>query len=198
MNAIARPPDVELAPVPIPVEAFLALARTGVFDGIEGKIELIDGVILMAPVPGNEHGFANQSINMALARALVLQGLDSVWGVRPECGLILDPMSAVSADLAVVPRLSPDGVAPAEALMVVEVVWSSYAHDTGLKARKYAAAGVREYWVVDVAAKAVIVHTGTGSGPDADGWAQVRTVEAGEVLSPMGEPRLRIAVADLF
>jgi Uma2 family endonuclease len=198
MNAILRPADSELAPVPVTSEAFEVLLGTSLFADQPDKIELIDGVIVMAPPPGREHARTSLNAVMALARVLVLQGLDGAWGVLPEGGMVVDPVSRLVPDLAIMPRDPSGDFAATGALVVIEIAWSSFARDTGLKARKYAAAGVREYWVLDVAAKAVIVHTGPASGPDVAGWAQVRTVEAGASLSPVGEPRLQVAVADLF
>jgi Uma2 family endonuclease len=194
MNAILRPAEIELAPVPMTVEEFEVVLETGLFEDRIEKIELIDGAIVMAPAPGNEHGLSAESATMTLVRALVLLGIDGDIALRPECTLVVDRLSMLVPDLAIVPRGRAQRIAPGEALVVIEIAWSSFDRDTGLKARKYAAAGVPEYWVLDVAAKAVIVHT----GPGPEGWSTVRTLESGEVLTATREPRLSVAVADLF
>jgi Uma2 family endonuclease len=56
---------------------------------------------------------------------------------------------------------------PEGALLVVEVALSSLAIDTQIKPDLYAAAGVPDYWVVDVAAKRVRVFR----EPGGDGYA---------------------------
>jgi Uma2 family endonuclease len=198
MNAIVRPADVQLAPVPVSAEALFALVESGLFADRPERIELEDGELVMAPPSGDEHLRTARMTNLAIMRALIGQGLDTTWSVQPECTLVLDDHTVLVPDLSVVEVQGPGLIAPRSALVVIEIAWSSYARDTGPKAARYAAAGVREYWVVDVAAKAVIVHTGPGAGSDAEGWAEVRIAEAGETVSPMGEPRLRVAVADLF
>jgi Uma2 family endonuclease len=194
MNATVRPADVEPAPVPITVDMFAVFVAEGIVEGRDGKVELMDGVLVMSPPPGEPHGLTARNTTMALVKALVLAGLDDAWGVQPNGTTTVDPLSVAVPDLSIVPRSQPGWVPATEALVVIEIAWASIERDTGLKALKYAAAGVREYWVLDVAMKEVIVHT----GPGADGWTHVHVLASGAVLSPAGEPRLQVAVADLF
>ena len=63
----------------------------------------------------------------------------------------------------------------------------------GVKARRYAAAGYPEYWVVDAGRLEVVVHT----GPSPDGWQDVRTVTEG-VLSPTAVPSVEVDLGVLF
>ena len=75
-------------------------------------------------------------------------------------------------------------------------VWravSSRAFDMGVKARRYAAAGYPEYWVVDAARLEVVVQT----GPSPDGWQHITTVTEG-VLTPAAVPSVEVDLAVLF
>ena len=69
----------------------------------------------------------------------------------------------VLPDLMVVAQRARDRH-PATAALVVEVSITTLRHDTA-KARRYARAGVGEYWLVDVVRRSVTVH----EAPGADG-----------------------------
>src|SRR3954463_6286017 len=47
---------------------------------------------------------------------------------------------------------------PEDVLLVIEVADSSLARDRGLKAGLYAAAGIADYWIVDIAGRAIEVR----------------------------------------
>lgn len=68
---------------------------------------------------------------------------------------------------------------------------SSLAKDLGTKAQVYAAAGVPEYWVVDVRAEVVHAHT----GPTSSGYAQVRSRGFDE---PMEVAGLTVVLSELL
>ncbi len=61
-------------------------------------------------------------------------------------------------DLTVLESTAPSPYHPASAALVVEVAASSLARDLGVKAAVYAAAGVPEYWVLDLAGRRILVH----------------------------------------
>jgi Uma2 family endonuclease len=66
--------------------------------------------------------------------------------------------------------------------------------DLGLKASIYADHGVRDYWVVDVAARRVIVHR----DPTDEGYRLVETLEADTEASALLAPELTVRLADLL
>lgn len=78
--------------------------------------------------------------------------------------------------------------------LVIEVADSSARYDLGEKAALYAAAGVPEYWVVDIAARMVVVHR----RPEAGGYGDIRHCGIGETIAPLCDPEAALAVADLF
>jgi len=79
---------------------------------------------------------------------------------------------------------------PASALLVVEVAQTSQARDRD-KARDYAAVAVPEYWIVDLVARAVMVHR----SPLAGVYDEAVTYGDGETISPLlpGEPAVEVS-----
>ncbi len=174
-------------------DAFHALGEAGFLD--DGRYELLEGEIVRAVPPGEPHTFTN----MLALRALVAR---YGWQrVRTGGALAASPISEPIPDVAVVrqpgeayvTRGIPDGP---EFVLVVEVSDSSTWRDLGQKARIYAAAGVPQYWVVDLTRRVVVVHR----EPSESGYAA--TVEVGvdgviEAPGANGNPA-PIAVADLL
>jgi len=66
--------------------------------------------------------------------------------------------------VAVVPSRSYASGHPAGAFLVIEVAETSLDYDRETKAPLYAASGVMEYWIVDVAARRVEVHANAVDG----------------------------------
>jgi Uma2 family endonuclease len=103
-------------------------------------------------------------------------------------GLATDPVP----DLAVV-QGSPREYAehPRTALLVVEISESSLAYDCGDKADLFAAGGIREYWVVDLIHRQVVVHRDPVSDAVRLHGARYQTVTAVSAdgrMSPLAAP----------
>jgi Uma2 family endonuclease len=62
------------------------------------------------------------------------------------------------------------------------------------KAAVYASAGIGEYWIVNLGARAVEVYL----SPDGDKYAEVRTLRTGDVLRPVALPDIAITVAEIL
>jgi Uma2 family endonuclease len=88
--------------------------------------------------------------------------------------------------------LAPD-VRADTVLLVVEVADSSLRIDLNTKAPRYAAAGVREYWVIDARTLATTVHR--EPRPAGGEYASRKEHAATEVLAPT--PSLALRLADL-
>jgi Uma2 family endonuclease len=80
-----------------------------------------------------------------------------------------------------------------ELLLAVEVADSSAGFDLSRKVTLYAAAGIREYWVVDLTRRMVVVHR----NPDGVTYRLAQLFSEADVLSLEGrtEP---LAVADIL
>jgi Uma2 family endonuclease len=115
--------------------------------------------------------------------------------VVSETPLRLGKHDAPEPDLIAFPASlkAPDVRADTE-LLVVEVANSSLFKDLNTKASRYAAAGVREYWVIDANSLATIVQR----DPRPTGEFAHRTEhEATETLVPSLAPSLAVRLADL-
>ncbi len=129
-------PDV-LNPIHrIDVERFHRMIEAGCF-GDGDRVELIDGEM------------RDMALNLLLTLKLAGKAIVSVQGP-----LVLDDGTELYPDLAVLQQrddfyrqANPTGD---DALLVIEVADSSLSLDQGPKLAKYAHAGIRRYWVVDL------------------------------------------------
>jgi Uma2 family endonuclease len=186
-------------PTPRPVRWTCAeFHRFGDLGLVEGRRALlIDGVIL-------EQGPMNPP--HAVTLGLVEEGLRATlgpgWWLRVQMPLILGQHTDPEPDVAVVPGRPRDYTAhPTTAALVVEVADSSLKFDTTEKRGLYAAAGIREYWVVDVNGRVLLVyrdpHPAPGQPYDHD-YATQQTLGASDTVAPLVAPTVLVSVADLL
>jgi Uma2 family endonuclease len=165
------------------VEDVHRMAEAGVLGG-DDRVELVDGVLVDVSPPGPEHS----AIVSWLTRHFVV-GCPG-WDVRVQDVLLVEG-GLLSPDLVVVEPLPRDRH-PATAAFVVEVAVTTLRHDRA-KASRYARAGVGEYWIVDVDARCVVVH----SEPGRDGYA-LAAVHGDEAVLPAPAGAPPVAVAELL
>jgi Uma2 family endonuclease len=173
------------------------LVEAGAYRG--QPVELIEGdVVEMAP-QGPRHGNAVGRVTTLLAARLV-QVFGHRYLVRPQTPLAASPYSEPEPDVAVVDwAASTDEAHPATAHLVIEVAETSHRTDLTVKARVYAGARVQRYWVVDLPARAVVVHTDpvpedTASGRPAS-YGTVRRLPWDAELEVLG---LTVRPSELF
>src|SRR5207302_5274691 len=100
----------------------------------------------------------------------------------------LDP----EPDLAVVPGRPRDYSGhPTTADLVVEVADSSLDFDTNEKRLRYARAGIREYWVVDINGRRLLVYR----DPRAGDYATQQALGPTDTVSPVAAPAAVVQVA---
>ncbi len=104
--------------------------------------------------------------------------------------------SAPEPDLAwVVQRDYSRGRPTAEdVLLVIEVAETSLPYDTGEKADLYAAAGIAEYWVVDLSVRVIEVRR----DPVAGRYRRLHTHTGSEELRPLAMPYVAIQPSILW
>ncbi len=85
---------------------------------------------------------------------------------------------------------------PASALLVVEVADSSLPQDRLTKSRIYAAAGIPEYWIVNLRERCVEVLTKPDHARRI--YAESRRVGRGEVLALAAMPEVSVGVAGML
>jgi Uma2 family endonuclease len=78
--------------------------------------------------------------------------------------------------------------------LVVEISDSTLGFDLTTKAELYARAGIVEYWVVDVAARRLIVHRDPREGL----YRAVTAYAEQESVAPLAAPHSALAVAEAF
>ena len=153
------------------------------------KIELIHGVLVPMSPQGNAHAFTIELLTYTLQGALYGQAR-----VRVQCPLALGDFEEPEPDLAVVPLVDDRADHPETALLVIEVAVTSLADDRDVKGPLYAAAGIPEFWLVDVAAEAVVVHR----RPVAGQWSEVIRHDRDATITPAAFPSVPVLLAELF
>jgi Uma2 family endonuclease len=161
------------------------------------RVELIHGRIVKMPPMKNDHAVAVGLVEDAL-RTTFSKG----YWVRVQMPLAMTPTSEPEPDLAVVPGRPRDYTDhPTKALLVVEVSDTTLWYDRGVKARLYAAAGVADYWVLDLPHRGLGVYRDPRpdpSRPQQVVYTQVTTLTEADTVSPLAAPKSQILVADLL
>lgn len=166
-----------MVPVTVPVhrltvEDVYKMVETGVLDE-DDRIELVEGVLVdMVPI-GAEHEGAVQWLIDHFAGVT-----GRAWKVRVQ-SMLLVAGGYLLPDILVIDPLSR-GTLPKTAHLVIEVAQTSQARDAE-KARDYAAAGVSEYWIVDLLGRSVLVHR----SPLAGTYREVTTFSDGASIKPL-------------
>jgi Uma2 family endonuclease len=185
-------PSIPGEPARMTVDRYLGLVEAGVLSE-DDRVELLEGVVV-AMTPSNPPHAA--VVTMA-TRALLL-AVGERASVRTQCTLVLGRFSAPEPDVAVVPGSDRDYLSghPRTALLVVEVADTSLQQDRITKAAIYAAAGIPEYWIVNLRESVVEVMR----EPDRERarYRDTRACERGERVELVAFPGAPIALADLL
>ena len=180
--------DASLPVHPLTVDDVMAMVDAGIL-GADDKVELLDGVLVEMSPQGAQHLIAVSRLTMRLVPIAAAAGLI----LTPQCPLdVLSPISLPEPDIAIAPDPGWDAY-PVQAVLVIEVSVTSRAVDLGRKAAIYAAAGIPEYWVLDMADRRLVVHREPVEGRYAD---IVRMTDADEITA--ARLPLTVAVADLL
>jgi Uma2 family endonuclease len=174
------------------VDEYERMGQAGIL-GEDDRVELIDGEILeMSPI-GPPHAAIVNRLTRLLVRAL-----DDRAVVAVQNPLRMRPRSEPQPDI-VVARPRDDFYAgghpePGDTLLVVEVADTSLAFDRAIKLPLYARAGIREVWIVDVAARRVFVHRDAA----ANSYRTTATAAAEDALTCAAFPDVPFAVVDIL
>jgi Uma2 family endonuclease len=113
------------------------------------KVELILGQIFTIAAKGTRHTVSNSRLLKSLLILLQEQAI-----VRSQDPISLPNNSEPEPDIAIARLRSDDYLnshpSPADILLVIEVADSSIKFDRDTKAPLYAAAGISEYWIVNL------------------------------------------------
>lgn len=170
------------------------MSDLGLFRG--QRVELLGGEVVEMPAQKDTHVIAVSLTAKALAKAFG----DGFW-VRTQAPLNIDRYNEPEPDVAVVVGSERDYVGSenrADALLVVEVSDTTLGYDRGRKARRYARAGIADYWIVNLVDRRLEVRRGPQRRGRAYQYADVSVYGPGVKLAPLVVPKSPIRVVDLL
>lgn len=174
------------------VKEYYKMAEAGILHE-DDRVELIEGEIVQMPPIGSYHaGDVNRLAEIFFTRV----GRRAIVSVQNP--IRLSEYSEPQPDVALLHR-RPDFYTtahpgPQDVLLVVEVADTSADYDREVKALLYARAGIREYWLWDLAGETVEVY----QQPSPEGYQQARRFQRGERLAPEALPELELSVDDML
>ncbi len=171
-------------------QVYYRLAEQGWFEG--RRVQLIDGEIIEMSPQRHPHSAAIELVRRALESVF-----PGSWWIRDQLPLSLSMTSDPEPDLAVVPGSPRDySDHPSAAHLVVEVADMTLAFDKSRKLRLYAAAGIPEYWIVDLTKRRVLVFR----QPSIESQQYALKTICGEAdsLTPLSAPQRSIRIADIL
>ena len=130
------------------VDDYHRMAQAGILSEAD-RVELIDGeIVAMTPI-GPRH---NAAVNRATSVLVPVVGNRAI--VQVQGSIRLDRFLEPEPDIVLL-RPQPDFYASqlpgaSDIYLIIEFADSSLGYDRDVKARIYAQAGVREYWLVDL------------------------------------------------
>jgi Uma2 family endonuclease len=197
---VAPPPAEPLSAAPQPIrwtrDDFYAME--GLPSVRDRKSMLIDGEILVMPPPGEMSSISQQLAENCLRAIFPIDQ----YSIRGQLGLYFGINTDPVPDVAVVagpPRAHSRH--PQTALLIVEVADSSLVMDLGDKASLYAAAGIQDYWVIDVNDRRLHVFRDPQPDPAAKygaSYKQIRVLVAADSIAPLAAPTSAVSVGDLL
>jgi Uma2 family endonuclease len=170
------------------LEEFDRLAEAGILTE-QDRIELIGGELVPMSPKGNRHENVRSELMNKLFRSLPDGSrIHAELGWRPDSGTYLEP------DLLLAAAGGPASETPVDRVqLIIEIALTSFDYDTGLKARIYAALGVRDYWVLNALTLDMTVFREPAEGI----YRSKVVVPATETVTPFLIPELALRLADL-
>jgi Uma2 family endonuclease len=169
---------------------------------LEGKhVELIQGEILIMASMGESHALTIMQLNYAL---LPRFNPATSFHLRIQMPLALPALtSEPEPDIAVVGLDTPTNEAgrPISASLLIEVAESPLAYDRDRKGPLYAAAGIQEYWLVDLPVRCLDVYRQCmldASSFSGWGYQERQSLRDGDHVAPLVAPEVVVAVGALL
>lgn len=174
------------------VEEYHRMAEAGIF-GADERVELLEGKIIWMIAKGTAHRSAVGRTDYLLKNRLG----NRAW-VSIQDPIKLNEQSEPEPDIAVV-KVDPLDYAdhhptPPEVYLIIEVASSSLKLDCETKAKAYSAAGIKDYWVLDVISRQLHVFR----QPTQEGYKDVVILAEDATISPLEFPDLQIMVLEML
>jgi Uma2 family endonuclease len=170
------------------------LEASGLWD--QQRLELVHGELISKMGKKRPHVNALVAVQAWLVRTFGEQFVnpEAPIDVAPED----NPTSEPEPDLVVLTKPTREfrdaNPRPGDLRLVVEISDTTLGFDLTTKAELYARAGIIEYWVVDVAARRLIVHRDPREGL----YRSVTAYGEQESVSPLALPDFEFRVLDAF
>lgn len=185
---IAVSPDaqIHLRERRLSVEDYFAMGKAGILDE-DDRVELLDGRLIDMPPIGPPHSHSVDDL-VELFTSRLYAGDSPVARVRVQSPIQLDDYSLPEPDLVLYdPEINRDHHPhPQDIYLTVEVADTTVEYDRQVKADRYAAAGIPEYWFVDLPEEAVDVFR----QPESDGFAERSRYRRGDAISVSALPEV--------
>jgi Uma2 family endonuclease len=190
----ATQPSAARQPMPVrfTVAKFYRMIRAGVLTP-NHRYELIEGEIIRMIPPGPEHCESVDTLYTFLDRLLA-----DKYRVRSQNSVQLSNISEPLPDFAILKK-RPEGYrkkqpGPADTLLLIEISDSTLSYDKNRKAAIYAAAGIVEYWIVNLRKKCLHVMR----KPSREGYQNVLTLDPSDEVRALKVPELKTKVSKLL
>jgi Uma2 family endonuclease len=191
MTQSLQPDTPAVVPAKISLDRYHQMVASGALDDL--PVELLNGVIVEMPPEGPPHAYSSHGAAKYLARVLGNRA-----DVRPAKPITLptsnsepEPDIAIVADLGAEYRHHhpyPDNI-----FWVIEYSDSSLKKDLDPKAKLYAAAGIAEYWVINLRSMELVLFRDPLKGE-----YQSRVTLSEGIIRPLAFPDVAIEVLRLL
>ena len=181
---------------PFSLEEYHWLIEHGLFHEDE-RVELIEGVLRQMSPKGRRH-------SSCLTRMLRIFHVEfgEQTSIRSQDPItLLDSNSEPEPDVVVARRRDDDYLEhnpyPEDVLLVVEIAYSSLEYDRRVKAPLYAAAGIAEYWIVNLVESQIEVYREPERPAEGAAYYRLRLiVPSHDSVHPIHFPDCSIVVED--
>jgi Uma2 family endonuclease len=157
------------------------------------RFELLDGdIVMMSPIGPDQGAMIRRLMDFFSGR------LPASIACSIQLPIVVSDQSEPEPDVVLLNRRDDDyrtgHPGPSDVLLVIEVAQSSLPRDRGEKLQIYAQAAIREYWIVDIEHRGVIVHR----EPRAGGYRNSKQFHAPAAIAPLAAPDCQLDLAWLF
>ncbi|MEA3213624.1 MAG: hypothetical protein QOE70_6681 [Chthoniobacter sp.] len=173
------------------VEEYYRLYEIGVLDGRD-RIELLNGELIIMHAISYRHAQAVTNLASYFGEQARRR-----YMISPQNPVELEEHSAPQPDLVLVPwaRKAPARhPSPAEVFLVIEVSDTSLRYDREEKASAYAAAGIQEFWILNLEGDTLEISR----RPEGIGYLEHLTVTAEGAASPLAFPDVTVSLPDIL
>lgn len=160
------------------------------------RYEVIDGELFVTPPPVYAHQYASGELHITIGSYLREHPLGII--VSAPVGLVLDAGNGIQPDLIYVSNerrsiITERGIEGVPDLVVEILSPSTRSRDRGVKQRRYAAAGIPHYWILDPRRRTLeALELGE------EGYGRPAVYRPGAVFRPALFPGLEIPIDALF